>query len=108
MCTILDPLCIGRVCGGDASPKTRSLRVDWSVWYISIISVLAGDKGVNSYSSPGVAVRVRVFVDGINFFRFGGLDFYKSEYVENAVFGKCDGCGLGLEEMCSSFQIIVQ
>ena len=72
------------------------------------MSAIAGDKVVNSYLGPGIAVRVRAFVDDIDFFHFGGSEFYKSEYVENAAFGECDSCVLGLEETCSSFQIIIQ
>ena len=60
--TIVDLLRIGSVFVVDAAPKTRSLRVDWSVRYISIISALAGDKGVNSYSGHGVAVLVAVAI----------------------------------------------
>ena len=72
------------------------------------MSAIAGDKVVNSYLGPGIAVRVRAFVDGVDFFHFDGSEFYKSEYVENMVFGECDGCVLDFEETCSSFQIIVQ
>jgi len=45
--TVLDPR-MGRVWGVDAAPKMRRLRVDWSVRYMSVISVRAGDWGVNS------------------------------------------------------------
>jgi len=53
---------VGRVYGVDADLKTRILRMDWSVQYISVILALAGDKGVNSYLGPGVAVLVVVAI----------------------------------------------
>lgn len=37
----------------DTAPKMRRFCVDCKVRYMSVISVRAGDKGVNSYSEPG-------------------------------------------------------